>query len=157
MKALVVYESYFGNTEKIALAIGDALGSGEDVSTLKTADATLDRLTGIELLVVGSPTRAFHQTKGVTSFLKSIPAGRLSGIKVAAFDTRVSLEDVNSKLLTWLANAFGYAAEPIATKLKKKGGEAVAEPEGFIVKGTEGPLKEGELDRAAAWAKQLIN
>ena len=155
MKALVVYESYFGNTEKIAHAIGGALGTGEDTAVLKAVDVKPEQLAKVELLVVGSPTRAFHQTKGVTDFLKSIPAGRLSGIKVAAFDTRVSLEDVNSKLLTWLANTFGYAAEPISAKLRKKGGEPAAAPEGFIVKGTEGPLKEGELERAAEWAKRL--
>ena len=155
MKALVVYESYFGNTEKIAHAIGGALGAGEDTAVLKAVDVKPEQLAKVELLVVGSPTRAFHQTKGVTDFLKSIPAGRLSGIKVAAFDTRVSLEDVNSKLLTWLANTFGYAAEPISAKLRKKGGEPAAAPEGFIVKGTEGPLKEGELERAAEWAKRL--
>jgi flavodoxin I len=156
MKALVVFETYFGNTEKIALAIGNALGSGEEAATLKATDVKPDQLAGIDLLVVGSPTRAFHQTKGVTNFLKSIPAGKLSGIEVAAFDTRVSLEEVNSKLLTGLAKAFGYAAEPIAAKLKRKGGELAAEPEGFIVKGTEGPLKEGELERAADWARKLL-
>jgi len=55
-----------------------------------------------------------------------------------------------------MVRLFGYAAAPIAKRLKSKGGELVLAPEGFVVKDTEGPLKEGELDRAAAWARQLI-
>jgi flavodoxin len=50
----------------------------------------------------------------------------------------------------------GYAAKPIADKLKKKGGKLVLPPEGFFVQGSEGPLKEGEVERAAEWAKQLL-
>jgi len=50
---------------------------------------------------------------------------------------------------------FGYAAKSIAGTLKKKAGELVVPPEGFFVGGTEGPLKEGELERAADWAKQI--
>ena len=48
---------------------------------------------------------------------------------------------------------FGYAAKPIADRLKKKGGELTIPPEGVYVKGTEGPLKEGELERAADWLR----
>ena len=66
------------------------------------------------------------------------------------------MEDVNSRILHFLVNIFGYAAGPIAEKLGRKSGELVIAPEGFIVKGTKGPLKEGELERAAAWAKQVL-
>jgi hypothetical protein len=50
---------------------------------------------------------------------------------------------------------FGYAAKPISEKLRKKGGELIIAPEGFFVKDVEGPLKEGELERAAAWAREI--
>jgi hypothetical protein len=53
-------------------------------------------------------------------------------------------------------NAGGYAAPRIAGKLKKRGGNQVVPPEGFFVKGKEGPLKEGELERAASWANLII-
>jgi hypothetical protein len=49
-----------------------------------------------------------------------------------------------------------YAAKPIADALKKKGGKLMLTPEGFYVKGMEGPLLEGEIERAAAWAGQII-
>ena len=58
--------------------------------------------------------------------------------------------------MTMLVNFFGYAAKPIANRLQKKAGALIAAPEGFIVKGKEGPLKEGELERAAQWARQLM-
>jgi flavodoxin len=59
-------------------------------------------------------------------------------------------------ILRILVNLFGYAAKPIADRLEKKGGERIMPPEGFFVEGTEGPLKEGELERAADWAKQIM-
>jgi hypothetical protein len=58
--------------------------------------------------------------------------------------------------LSKLVNVFGYAAKPISDRLEKKGGELVVSPEGFYVDGTEGPLTEGELERAADWARQIL-
>ena len=75
---------------------------------------------------------------------------------MAAFDTRISIKDINNPLLSTLVKLFGYAAEPIAKKLQGKGGVLAAAPEGFIVKGTEGPLKEGELERASGWAQEIL-
>jgi hypothetical protein len=62
-------------------------------------------------------------------------------------------------VLPFFVRLFGskaYAARRIADGLKKKGGELVVPPEGFYVEGTEGPLTEGELERAAYWAEQII-
>ena len=77
-------------------------------------------------------------------------------MRVAAFDTRSDIDDVKSGLLRMMVGWFGYAAKPIADILVKKGGELFAPPEGFFVKGREGPLKDGELQRAAIWARALI-
>ena len=71
----------------------------------------------------------------------------VKGKRVAAFDTRISQK--------WVG-IFGYAAGKIARNLKKKGGNLIALPEGFFVEGTQGPLKEGELERAAGWASALV-
>jgi len=154
MSVLIVYDSFFGNTAEVAQAMGAALtAAGEQVTTQGVGDVTPAHLPDLDLLVVGSPTRAFKPTKAIHRFLKQIPEQVLKGTRVAAFDTRISLTDVNSRLLNFLVKLFGYAAEPIAGKLQKKGGRLVLQPEGFIVKGTEGPLKQGELKRAAAWAE----
>jgi len=155
MKALVVYDSVFGNTEQIAQAIGDAIGSREDIPVLKVGDVGPEQLTGSKLLIVGSPTRAFRPTPAITKLLKGISRDGLKGVKVAAFDTRFSMSDVDSRVLRFLGGLFGYAAKPILDRLVKKGGEPLVPPEGFIVVDTEGPLKEGELERAADWAKKI--
>jgi flavodoxin len=156
MKALVVYDSAFGNTAKIAEAIGGALGSPEEVQTLHVGRVRPEQAAKVALLFIGSPTQGFRPLKSITAFLKSLPAGSLKGVKVAAFDTRISTEDIKSGMPRFMVNIGGYAAKPIARGLQKAGGELVLPPEGFFVEGTEGPLKEGELGRAAAWAKQAL-
>jgi flavodoxin len=155
MKTLVVYDSVFGNTERIAQAIGNAIGPQEQVETLRVGDVESEQMAGVELLVVGSPTRGFRPTDAITGFLKSI-AGDLKGVKVAAFDTRFAMDDIGSSALRFLVKTGGYAAKRIAGRLKKGGGDLVMPPEGFFVSDTEGPLKEGELDRASEWARQII-
>jgi flavodoxin len=158
MKVLVVYDSFFGNTERIAQSIGNALGQPEDIGILRVADVRPEQLTGLKLLIVGSPTRAFSPSPAIKKFLKSIPRDGLKDIKVAAFDTRITDEEIDSAVffLRFLVNIFGYAAKPISDRLVKKGGQLTAPPEGFYVQGTEGPLKEGELQRASDWAKQIM-
>ena len=156
MKALIIYDSFFGNTEKIAHAIGDALSSSMKVEVFKVSDVKPEQLTGLDLLIVGSPTRAFRPSPGISSFLKNVSANQLQGIKAAAFDTRISVNYIRSHLLRFLMDLFGYAAKPISKKLGKKGAQIVIAPEGFGVMDTKGPLKEGEFERAAAWAKQII-
>ena len=156
MKALVIYESFFGNTEKIAQAISDALSSSMEVEIRKVNEVKPEQLKGINHLIVGSPTRAFGPSPGTKNFLKRIPADGLRDIRAAAFDTRISEDDAKPRVLRFLMKVFGYAAEPISKKLRKKGAEIIGPPEGFCVNDTEGPLKEGELERAATWAKQII-
>jgi flavodoxin I len=158
MKALIVYDSQFGNTEKIAQAIGDTLGSQEDVRVLRVGVVTPEHLAGITLLIVGSPTQRFRPTMGTTDFLKSIPKDGLKGAKVAAFDTRLTESEIGkNRILAFFVRIYGYAAKPISKELKKKGGELILPPEGFYVEGMEGPLTEGELERAAEWARRIVN
>jgi flavodoxin len=156
MKALVVYDSVFGNTEKVAQAMGDALVGYGEAQTLRVGDIRPEHLTGLDMLIVGSPTRAFSPTPAIKKWLTGRPSGSFKGVKVAAFDTRVSVEEANVAILTFMAKIFGYAAEPIGKRLARKGGQMTMSPEGFFVQGTEGPLKEGELERAADWARQML-
>jgi flavodoxin I len=155
MKALIIYESFFGNTEKIAQAIGEGLGTSTEVEICKVGDVKPEHLESVDLLIVGSATRAFSPSPETKRFLAHLPAKSLQGKKAAAFDTRISLKDIKVRILRFLVNLFGYAAKPISKKLRKKGAEIVTAPEGFLVKDTEGPLKEGELERAKEWAKKI--
>jgi flavodoxin len=157
MRATVVCESAFGNTRKIAEAIAEAL----DAELLSVDDALPD-LDALDLLVVGAPTHVHglpskqsrqaavdqggtgvDPTSGIRDWLAELP--RDNGRLVATFDTR--LENP-----IWLT---GSAAKGIAKRLRRKGFEQAAEPESFYVLGTEGPLKDGELERAAEWAETL--
>ena len=157
MKALVVYDSKFGNTEHIAQVIGSALGSSYEVEVLHVGRIVPDQFEGLGLLIVGSPTQRFNPTEDIKNFLKSLPPRGLKGIKVAAFDTRLTIEDIEEiAILAFFVRIFGYAAKPIANGLKRKGGELVLPPEGFYVQGMEGPLVEGELERAEDWARQIL-
>jgi len=156
MKASVVYDSVYGNTEKIAQAIGNALGSQAEVAVLRVSDANPDQFADLKLLIVGSPTQRFRPTAATSDLLKRIPGNSLKGVKVAAFDTRLTLRNIEeTPILAFFVRIFGYAAKPIANRLVKKGGELVVAPEGFFVAGMQGPLMEGELERAAHWAKQI--
>jgi flavodoxin len=151
MKTLVVYDSLYGNTEKIAKAIADTVG-GEAKSAGKF---DLSELEGLDLLIVGSPTHGGRPSPGMTEFLNKIPSNSLKGVKVAAFDTRFAKSEhgVGLRLLMTVIN---FAAPRIAKALETKGGTLAAEPEGFIVEGKKGPLKEGELPRATTWAKGIL-
>ncbi len=146
MKTLIIYDSAYGNTEKIARSIGSAVDG--NVKVLRAGDADSCKLVSIDFLIVGSPTYGGKPTPAVQDFLNQIEESMVKNAGVAAFDTRLSAKFVK---------IFGYAANKIAGKLKAKGGNLILPPEGFLVKGTKGPLIEGELERAAGWAKQIIN
>ena len=157
MKSIVIYDSLYGNTEKIAQSMRDALVELGAVTLVRVTDFRMDMLVGVNLLVVGSPTQQFRATVAIKGFLKGIPAGQLKGIRVAAFDTRLTQSNIDgTPVLPHFVKIFGYAAEPIGKELKKKGGELVIPAEGFYVEGTEGPLVQGELKRAAGWARKLF-
>jgi flavodoxin I len=145
MKTLVVYDSLYGNTEKIAKAIGGAIGG--EVKVLSVAEANPAEIKSLDLFIVGSPTQGGNATKAMQAFLDKIPGTSIKDMKVATFDTRYK---------STLVKIFGFAAVRIANSLKSKGGNLIVPPEGFFVTGKEGPLKQGELERATVWAKGIV-
>lgn len=159
MNALILYDSQFGNTEKIAQAIG--LGLGADTKVLSVKETTTNILNNfnnldvLNILIVGSPTQGGKATLSVKNLINNIPTDGLKNIKVAAFDTRFLEKDKNFALRA-LMKTVGYAAEKIAKLLESKGGHLALPPEAFFVEDKEGPLKDGELARAAEWAKKIL-
>jgi len=145
-KVLIVYDSVYGNTEKIAKAIGEAIVG--EVKMLRADEANTSELKTYDLLIVGSPTHGGRPTPAIQDFLNGISEPDIKGVKVAAFDTRMSMR---------FAKIFGYAATRIADSLKKKGGTLIMPPEGFFVKdkGHEKSLEEGELERVVRWTKEI--
>ncbi len=145
MKALIIYDSLYGNTGHIARAIGD--GIGEEIQAVRIDEAKPEELSFYDLLIVGSPTQGGRHTKTMQEFLGKIPDGAMKNVSVAAFDTRAKSK--------WV-KIFGYAAGRIGENLKAKGGNLILPPEPFYVQATRGPLMEGETERAAAWGKAIV-
>jgi flavodoxin I len=142
METLVIYDSTWGNTEKIAQAVGQAIGA----KVRRVGQVSPSDLKGFDLVVVGSPTLGGRPTEAIQALLKAVGSA-LRGVNVAAFDTRLTSR--------WV-RIFSYAAPRMAGSLKEVGATLRGSPEGFFVLGKEGPLKEGELERAALWAKEMV-
>ncbi|MET0143612.1 MAG: flavodoxin domain-containing protein [Ilumatobacteraceae bacterium] len=157
-RAMIVYESMFGNTRTIAEEIGKALA---DLFTVEVVDVVSAPpvIEDVDLLVVGGPTHAFGMSRpgtrvgardkgaagsaerGVREWLAAVTVVSAPAL-AAAFDTRV-----RSPLP-------GSARRPILRRLRRLG-LRVAKPASFVVTGTAGPLAEGELESARRWAATL--
>ncbi len=160
MKAIVVYESHWGNTAAVARAIAE--GIGPEAAALSTAEASSAALAGANLIVAGAPLLGFslpneamlkgiaaNQIKDPTPPDLSHPAMRtwLEGLdkgsgRAAAFETRI-----------WWSP--GSAAKAILRLLEGAGYRALAKPQKFIVQGKYGPLRDGELERPKQWGTEL--
>jgi flavodoxin len=139
MKTLVIFDSKYGNTKQVAQVIGETIGG----QVLHVDEANPADLKDFDLVVIGSPTHGGFPTEGIHGLIKTPRS--FEGIDVAAFDTRTK------------TTIFGYAAPKIGRNLKRNGGNLLVPPEGFFVQGMEGPLMDGELERAASWAKDIVN
>jgi flavodoxin len=147
MKTLVVYDSLYGNTETIARAVGDAIPG--EVPVLRAEQVNAGDLEDVDLLIIGSPTHGSLPSEAAQGLLERIGSPAREGARAATFDTR----------LTWgfLERWGGFAASKMADTLKGKGWTIAGEPGGFFVRGLKkGPLKRGEAERAATWAKELV-
>lgn len=165
-KALVVYESIFGNTQAVAEAVGRGLAGRYDVEVVEVSRAPTSP-TGLALLVVGGPIHAFGMTReatrtdarklayekgrevvspgpGVREWLARLAQAE-PGVAAAAFDT--------AGKLGWFV--VGSAARGEAAELRTHGYDVVAKPEHFIVTDIDGPMRPGEVERAEAWGKAV--
>jgi hypothetical protein len=160
MKAVVVYESLWGNTAAIARAIAE--GIGPEARALSTAEATATAIADANLIVAGAPVLAFSLPSekmrenlranpgraptapdlshpSMRSWLDALPQGHG---RSAAFETRI-----------WWSP--GGATAAIGRGLERAGYHPVAKAHRFMVKGAYGPLRDGELERARLWGTEL--
>ena len=160
MKAVVVYESLWGNTAEIARAIAEGIGDGAEAVT--TDAVQLEVVAHADLIVAGAPVLAFSLASdamrdsvakseagaptppdlahpSMRSWLDSLPAG--SG-RCAAFETRI----------WWSPRG---ATGDIEHRLERAGYRVVAKAQKFVVKDKYGPLREGEVERARDWGTEL--
>jgi flavodoxin len=153
MRVTIVYDSVFGNTATIAREMAQALETEHIVTLLAVGEAGDLSPEDIDLLIVGSPTRGFRPTPAIDELSGGIASG--NGHRAAVFDTRLDAEEIHPAPLRWVINAGGYAAQRIAQDLERRG-FTIADSAGFLVTGTEGPLKAGEVERAREWVRSLL-
>ena len=162
MRALVVYESMFGNTQAIADAVAAGLGAHARVDAVEVGTAPTVLGDDVALLVVGGPTHAFGMSRqatrrdageqadhglvsagiGLREWLAAVNQG--SGRTAAAFDTRVQRPRLP-----------GSAARAAEKRLRQLGFRIFAPAKSFYVTGTKGPLVDGDLERARRWGDQV--
>ena len=144
MNTVIIYDSQFGNTEQLARCVADKLASYGTVKLFRVPEGAFER-TEADLLLVGGPTQRHGTSKEMRAFLESIPRSALQGQAAAAFDTRYHLS----------AFVTGSAATRIAAGLKRAGASLIVLPESFFVAKVEGPLEQGEIERAGEWVEQM--
>ena len=147
MNALAVYYSKFGNTKRVAEAIAETWRPTGSVRVMSAEELTAADTGNAELLVLGTPTHVANLPKELRPILQALPKRALKGVRVVAFDT--------SYKMNWLISLF-TAAKPLDRKLRRLGGKRSARPESFFVVGRQGPLHEGEVERAKAWAETIL-
>lgn len=147
MKALVVYYSQFGNTQRVAEAIADALVPEGTAHTISMEQLTSSNLADVDLVVMGTPTHRMNLPEAVRPVMKGLPKTVLRGVSTAAFDTSYKMSSLLSRFT---------ASKRLNRTLRRLGGRPIASPEIFHVEGSEGPLYDGEIERAKAWAESII-
>jgi hypothetical protein len=159
MKVVVVYESHWGNTAAVARAIAD--GYGPPAQVLTTDEASPAAVADADLIIAGAPVMAF-----------SLPSDRmlatLVGDKKAPSPPDMSHPSMRSWLdqlpvghgrsaqfETGLRWSPGGATGAIGHKLEQAGYKRLGRSQRFVVKGSYGPLREGELERARRWGAEI--
>jgi len=146
MKTIVIYDSYFGNTEKLAEDMALVLREYGDVKLLHADNVDPTILEEADLLLVGGPTQAHGLSPALKHLFENTPRIQDKVVWALAFDTRYDKP-------RWLT---GSAAVSITHMLEKIGCRMLAEPESFFIEHQDGPLAEGELARAIAWSRSAL-
>ncbi|BFV60652.1 flavodoxin family protein [Kitasatospora sp. CMC57] len=179
MHAVIVYESMYGNTRRIAEAVAEGVHEAApdaDVRCLEVSAAGPEVTRSADLLVVGGPTHMHGMSSGLSRRLAASPKARKDEGPESPSGSRPEPVAATPGLRSWFhalpdagsvahaaafdtrgeARGSGGAAGGIARRLAHHHFDLVADPEGFVVQGAEGPLREGELARAREWGRQLV-
>ena len=148
INALVVYHSQFGNTQQVAEAIAGVFQGAGAARTVRASQLAEADLQGVDLVVMGAPTHKMNLPEAVRPVFEDLPKRSLRGVPIAAFDT-------SYRMSAFLARF--TAAKRVDRKLRKLGGKRLLPPETFHVEDNhEGPLYDGEIERAKAWAESIV-
>ena len=148
MNALIIYFSKFGNTKRVAETIAEELEREASVRVVNSDELTTSALGNVDLVIMGTPTHNMNLPKSVSPVFERLPRRILPKTPIAAFDTSYRLSAFLSRFT---------AAKKLTRKLRKLGGKRIAPPETFHVMEREGPLYEGELERAREWTRLIMD
>ena len=147
VKTLIIYDSEYGNTEKIAQALAGTFQAMGQACAVRVNGIHPCELEGVDLLIIGAPTQKWRTTTAMQAFLEQIVPKSLCRLEVASFDTRYH----KPRMIT------GSAAGVIARNLQHLGSRPLVPSESFFVTGRQGPLEAGELERVVAWARSVCD
>jgi Flavodoxin domain len=170
MRALVIYESMYGNTHQIAEAIAEGLGLPDGVEVLPVAGVTQSMVAQADIVVVGGPTHVHGMSREKTRQAAVEAAAKPGkGLHLDPGSAGVGLRDWFETLgmVSGMAAAFdtrttgpvvftGHAAPGIAKMLRQHGLEVIVEPESFLVD-KHNQLLPGERGRALVWGENLAH
>ncbi|MFN8530663.1 MAG: flavodoxin family protein [Anaerolineae bacterium] len=148
MKTLIVYFSNYGNTQKIAEAMAQRFELQGQTNLMHVDQVCVSDINHADLIVMGCPTHHLGLPGVMHPLFEILPPHALEGKSFAAFDTSYQ----TSGLMSYFT-----AAHRLAAKMAHLGGLQIFPPESFVVAGRVGPLMDGEVEHARAWADRIIN
>jgi menaquinone-dependent protoporphyrinogen IX oxidase len=151
MKSLVVYDSYFGNTELVAKTINETLKKEGSSKLIHVSEASDLDIEDFDLVVIGSPTRYYKPTKPIVQFVREAKSYE---IQIALFDTRMDAED--HWILGPAERILGFAADTMANIVDMGQAQMDVEPLGVYVKNTQGPIGKKSLKDIETWTNLVI-
>lgn len=145
MQTLVVYDSKFGNTSRLAQAMAEAVKPRSHVRLIALEQLLPQDLGTVDLLIIGGPTQSHGLSPRMRQFTNDLPLRATNAMVAATFDTRYRMPTLFS----------GSAAKTMAKKLQAKRIRVLAHESFFVTHGQTPQLESGELSRASEWAKKL--
>lgn len=149
MNSLIIYFSRFGNTKAVAEAVARQLASHGPARLVEASRLSPADFEQVDLVIMGTPTYKMNLPEEVRAIFKNLPRKILKGSAVAAFDTSYAMSGFLARFT---------ASKRTIQKLRRLGGKQIIPPKTFtIARAHEGPLLDGEIDRAKKWADDIIS
>lgn len=152
MKTLIVYDSFFGNTEKVANKLYETLSKSQKTKLAHVSEAQKLNIEQYDLIVVGSPTRYYNPTPAITAFVREL---KTVSVNVAFFDTRLDAE--GHWLMGPMEKIFKFASDTLEVLVRNTKAKQMISSLGVYVTGTEGPIARNAMKDVENWAKLLTN
>lgn len=151
MKTLIVYDSYFGNTEKVANRLYETLSKSQKTQLVHVREVEALNIASFELIIVGSPTRYYQPTSAITAFVREL---KTITVNVAFFDTRLDAE--GHWLMGPMEKIFKFASDTMEVLVRNTKAKQMISSLGVYVTGTEGPIARNAMKDVENWAKLLV-